>query len=211
MASVQSIEKIVENLVRFWQETRHLWTRFKNVTEADVELIYKQPGDAEIDISTMTYDFDLPLYCKMVFRHRNNEGNSNLGFYSGCDPSNKSKLLRWAGFTFRNLDMALSMCDLFLYISCELFHGISLDKDGQDALDKMRQFSSSIDSWNSFTIKMCKAFARHYARENFNYVQAFLDESDSSSDDDTSIDRNEPETVDDLIFSLSKIILCSKK
>lgn len=80
--NLESINKIRDNLINF-----------SNITEENIrDIWYKQGEEYLTDFKNLKYDYNIPLYQKMIFRFRNNKKIAT-GLYQGCDPVNKKKLL----------------------------------------------------------------------------------------------------------------------
>lgn len=64
-----------------------------NIDEFKIRDIWYHSGDIYLDnFVKIEYDFDIPLYQKMIFRYRNG-GNLATRLYQGLDPGNRNRLL----------------------------------------------------------------------------------------------------------------------
>lgn len=68
---------------------------FSNLTEEQIRTIWCKDNKEFVgDLSKIIYNYNIPLYQKMIFRLRN-ELNSSCNFYKGCDPHNQTILLNF--------------------------------------------------------------------------------------------------------------------
>ncbi len=70
--------------------------KLANMTEDDVIEIFIQPGEERV--VPEEYDFQMPLYHKMVWRFRNEHVNGHpepCYFLNGCDPGNQHKVFAY--------------------------------------------------------------------------------------------------------------------
>lgn len=104
--SLDWINKYKDNLINF-----------SNITEYDIQDIWHNPSEPFLtDFSLLQYDYDIPLYQKMIFRYRNGY-NLATNLYQGCDPCNKRKLLYHFDMLYDNI---YEIIDFFAWIS----HGL---------------------------------------------------------------------------------------
>lgn len=107
--------------------------KLSDITEIDIMNIWIKPGEPT-DISNLVYDYDIPLYQKMIFRFRN--GFKSPAFlYNGIDPNNQNILLKYFGLPP-------------LY---ESYNGI--DPNNQNILFKHFKLQPLYESYNGTSIK----------------------------------------------------------
>lgn len=103
-----------------------------HITEAEIRDIWHNPGEEYLtDFTSLIYDFDIPLYQKMIFRFRN---GSNLAviLYQGCDPSNKRRILYTYNMFYEEVS---DLMEFFAWIANGLgIHHINIiaQNDGDD-------------------------------------------------------------------------------
>ena len=67
--------------------------RMSQLTQEDIQNIWRRSIELEIkDLNTLKYNYDIPLFQKMIFRFRNCERSPSM-LYNQIDPINKQKLL----------------------------------------------------------------------------------------------------------------------
>ena len=55
---------------------------FSNITEMDIRDIWIRNGDIYLDnFSELEYNYDIPIYQKMIFRYNNSKNNLNFTQY----------------------------------------------------------------------------------------------------------------------------------
>lgn len=87
---------------------------FSNITEMDIRDIWIRKGDIYVDnFSELEYDYDIPLYQKMIFRYRNGN-NLATRLFQGCDPCNKRRLLNNFNMIYENTH---ELIEFFAWIS----------------------------------------------------------------------------------------------
>ena len=66
---------------------------FSNITEENIRSIWIKDGeDPNVDLTTIEYNWDIPLYQKMIFRFRNCN-KSAPAFFRQIDPGNQQRML----------------------------------------------------------------------------------------------------------------------
>lgn len=86
-------------------DNKDKFVAFSNLTKADIKKIFFRPGDVDIkDLDTMKYQWDLPLYAKIIFRFVQNDCQV-CGMYWGLDPNCQRRLR----YNFKLYDGVLDM------------------------------------------------------------------------------------------------------
>ena len=90
---------------------------FGNIDEKTIMNIWIEPSEPLVaDLSTIKYDYTIPLYQKMIFRFRNGS-NSPAFLFNGVDPCNRHKLLCKFGMYD---DLCYKIMDFFVWIKSML-------------------------------------------------------------------------------------------
>ena len=75
---------------------RHINT----LDETTIQRIWRKPGEEPMEnLAPIIYDFQMPMYKKMILRFRNN-GRSKIYFWNEIDPCNRQLLLAYFGMIF---------------------------------------------------------------------------------------------------------------
>lgn len=99
---------------------------FSNIGEMNIRDIWYKDGEEYLnDFSNMEYNYNIPLYQKMIFRFRNNNRSAPL-LFSGCDPHNKNRLLLYFGIC---AEEKCEMIEFFKWLNNEIYHlELNIDK-----------------------------------------------------------------------------------
>jgi hypothetical protein len=75
--------------------------KFSTINEQDIQKVWRQNSEKEYDneeLKELKYSWDLPLFCKIIFRLR--QEGCCTGLFRGLDPGNQSILLRYFGLSW---------------------------------------------------------------------------------------------------------------
>jgi hypothetical protein len=70
--------------------------KFSTINEQDIQKIWRSPNEKEYnnkELETLEYHYSLPLFCKMIFRFR--QEACCTGLFRGCDPNNQTRLMNY--------------------------------------------------------------------------------------------------------------------
>src|SRR5579885_2536997 len=111
---------------------------FSNLNENKIRDIWYRSNDEFVeDLTQIKYDYNIPLYQKMIFRFRNGFNKSIL-LFNGCDPCNQSLLLNSMGL----FNSESSLIYFFVWINCNLssYENKQLEDDSEsDYLKKWKE------------------------------------------------------------------------
>jgi hypothetical protein len=127
--------------------SRKILEQFRGFNELDIQKIWRRTGQPELSIDELAglkYDYDIPLYQKMIFRYRQGKSRFSL-LYSGIDDFNKTILLQYFGiYRFSPSSSAIiNILDLLRHITywlaeyqiCEILYDIGSDINLSDLAD----------------------------------------------------------------------------
>ena len=163
------------------------------LTEEDIRDIWIRQGeDMTVDLSTIIYNYDIPLYQKMIFRFRNCN-NSAVRFFHQIDPCNQGIVLRRFGLIFNNMTEVSELCntknpiELLLRGTGELVEFFSWIANG------LGSYNITMLEFNDFNEELCQksSFVKSWSK---NQVEFFFGLSEQKQQE--LIDQYNKECVD---------------
>lgn len=117
-----------------------------NMTEDDIRSIWIQPNEStDVDLSKIEYNYDIPLYQKMIFRYRNCN-HSAPSFFRQIDPYNQRRMLAW--FLLFEID-ASELIEFFAWIANGLGSYNITVLEFNDFSEELLQKSTYIQKWKN--------------------------------------------------------------
>jgi hypothetical protein len=131
--------------------------KLSNMTECDIRNIWILPNESrDVDLTTIEYSYNAPLYQKMIFRYRQCE-YSAPGFFRQIDVFNQQRMLDY--FSLIEID------------ACELVEFFAWIKNGLGSYDL------TVLEFNEFTNELCQR-SNYVQKWKANQVTFFFDLSD---------------------------------
>jgi hypothetical protein len=121
---------------------------FSDITELQIQDIWIKKGEPS-DITDIMYDYNIPLYQKMILRYRNG-GHLTTRLFTGCDPNNQNLLLLYFNMKYNECH---NMIDFFVWISESLSILDVLEFEGLIYSNKNIEQSKYIKSWKKNNIR----------------------------------------------------------
>ena len=115
-----------------------------DMTEDDIRKIWIRPGeDPNVDLSTIVYNYDIPLYQKMIFRYRHCS-HSAPAFFRQIDPGNQMRMLAYFLLFGHNVR---ELIEFFAWIANGLGAYDIVMLEFNDFSDELHQQSTYIPKW----------------------------------------------------------------